>query len=402
MKQTCDVLVIGAGVVGVSLALELKRRQPQREIIVVDKENNAGFHASGRNSGVLHAGFYYSADSLKARFCREGNTFWHRYCRERGLSLRACGKVVVARDAADLPALNELHRRGTHNGVPLELRDAKDLHELEPRALSHQQFLWSPTTSSIVPTEVLNALVKDAMDLGVQFIFNCPWKNFPDKNQALCGHQIFKYDYLVNCAGVHADTVAKNMGFCQHYVMLPFKGVYLMCDEEPTSMKCHIYPVPDLRFPFLGVHTTLSADGHAKIGPTAIPAFWREHYQGLEGFNGRECLEILCREAGLFFKAGFDFRGLAFNEIKKYYKPYLLKQASQLCTGLDAKQWIHWGRPGIRAQLLNTQTRKLEMDFLMEGDEHSFHVLNAVSPALTCANPFASYCADRIDEYRSG
>ncbi|MEX0671626.1 MAG: hypothetical protein WD060_14345, partial [Pirellulales bacterium] len=161
------------------------------------------------------------------------------------------------------------------------------------------------------------------------------------------------------------------------------------------------YPVPDLRNPFLGVHFTVTADGHAKIGPTAIPAFWREQYAGLTRMNVRDLLEIARLQLGLLLFAGFEFRRLAVEELAKYSRRHLVSLAGQLADGVRVENYHRWGRSGIRAQLLDTRTRKLEMDFVLEGDDRSMHVLNAVSPGWTCSIPFAGHVADQIDRLRA-
>src|SRR5262249_29258636 len=163
------------------------------------------------------------------------------------------------------------------------------------------------------------------------------------------------------------------------YTILPFKGLYLYASNPQEKLRTHIYPVPDLRNPFLGVHFTLTVDGQVKIGPTAIPAFWREHYSGLSRFSFSEMCKIFTRELGLFVNAGSDFRQLALEEVRKYSRAVLAKMAAELVSEVSPSNYKTWGKPGIRAQLLNTKTRKLEMDFILEGDKESMHVLNAVS-----------------------
>jgi L-2-hydroxyglutarate oxidase LhgO len=156
--------------------------------------------------------------------------------------------------------------------------------------------------------------------------------------------------------------------------------------------------VPDLRNPFLGVHFTITADGKAKIGPTAIPALWRENYEGMGNFNFGELVEVASRGLGLLTGAGFDFRRLAMEEITKYSRSKMVSLASVLAEGVEKRNYYKWGRPGIRAQLLDITKKQLEMDFVLEGDNRSMHVLNAVSPAFTCSLPFASHVCDQIDK----
>jgi L-2-hydroxyglutarate oxidase LhgO len=202
--------------------------------------------------------------------------------------------------------------------------------------------------------------------------------------------------FVLNCAGLHADRVARDFGFSRDHVILPFKGLYLYSSEAPGALGTHVYPVPDLKFPFLGVHFTVTADGHVKIGPTALPALWREQYGGLSGFSLRDLVGTAARNLGLFFKAGFDYRALAKEELAKCSRTGLVRRASALIEGVREEDYREWGRPGIRAQLMDVRTRALVGDFLLEGDASSLHVLNAVSPAWTCSIPFARHVADRI------
>ena len=204
------------------------------------------------------------------------------------------------------------------------------------------------------------------------------------------------FGYMVNAAGLYADRIAQDFGFSKNYRILPFKGLYLYSNEPSETFRTSIYPVPDLRNPFLGVHFTVTAEQKVKIGPTAIPAFWRENYKGFSNFNFNELMEILLRQAGLFWSSDFGFKSLAFEEIQKYSQTKLVSLASLLAEGVELSSFNKWGKPGIRAQLLNIREKKLEMDFVTEGDSKSLHILNAVSPAFTCAIPFAHYTCDKI------
>ncbi|MEX2610244.1 MAG: L-2-hydroxyglutarate oxidase [Gemmatimonadota bacterium] len=395
--RTADYLIVGGGIVGLALALEVRRRHPGATVTVLEKEEGWGAHASGRNSGVLHAGFYYAEDSLKARLTRAGCARMAAYCRERGLGLNPCGKLVVARDASELPGLDELFRRGAANGVELHEVSAAEARELEPRVRTHERALWSPTTASVDPLEVVRALAEDAEAAGVRLHTGTAFTGRRGRTvQTNRGH--YEAGHVINAAGLHADVVARQFGFSEHYRILPFKGVYLKSAEPAGAFRRHIYPVPHLARPWLGVHVTVSVDGHAKIGPTAIPAFWREHYGGLANFRAGELFDVLRREAALFLTNAFQFRDIAFEELAKYRRAELVRQAAPLARGIRAEDYRQRGRPGIRAQLLDVRTRRLEMDFVVEGDEHSTHVLNAVSPAFTCALPFAELVLDRLEE----
>jgi L-2-hydroxyglutarate oxidase len=396
-----DFLIVGGGVVGLSIARELKRRFNDSSVALVEKESECGLHASGRNSGVIHAGFYYTAESLKAKFTRDGNRTLLQYCAEKKIPINKCGKLVVAKDETELPQLDELLRRGKTNGVLLESITAKDAVKIEPRVKTFERAIFSPATSTADPVQVLQAMKQDALREGISIHQNAAYIGRKTGHvKTLTGD--FEAGFVVNAAGLYADRVAHEFGFSEDYRILPFKGIYLYSQEPAGAIRTNIYPVPDLRNPFLGVHFTLLVDGRAKIGPTAIPAFWREQYKGLTNFKFGEFAEIIFRDLGLLFFSGFDFKRLAVEETLKYYRPRLVNLASNLLENVKLENFCHWGKPGIRAQLLNIKTKKLEMDFVIQSDAKSLHVLNAVSPAWTCALPFAKYVCDKIEASRQG
>jgi len=392
-----DFLVIGGGVIGISIARELKSRNPNSGVCILEKEHQCGLHASSRNSGVLHAGFYYTADSLKARFTKEGNQRLTKYCEVKNLALKKCGKLVVAQNESELVWLDELMTRARNNGVPLELITDEESQAIEPRAKTYQKALFSPTTASINPTELVKSLLSDAIQEGVQLKTNTQYIHRVGKSSIKTSNGVFEAKYIINAAGLYADKIGRDFNFSKDHRILPFKGLYLYSNEPLGALNTHIYPVPDLTNPFLGVHFTITSDSKIKIGPTAIPAFWREQYQGWSNFNMPELTEIILRQAGLFLSSNFDFKALAFRELKKYSKPLLVSLAAKLAKGVDIKHYRQWGLAGIRAQLLNIRKKELEMDFVLEGDKQSMHILNAISPGLTCALPFADYVCDQIE-----
>lgn len=396
--ETGDWVVIGGGVVGATLACELKRRHRTDSVLLLEKEKALGRHASGRNSGVLHAGFYYTADSLKARLTLTGNRRMKEYCAERGLRVNRCGKLVVAKDASELEGLAELRRRGEKNGVPLQEINAAEAREIEPRVKTFERALFSSETATVDPSEVMAALARDAEELGISvrtgaaYLGRIQDRIRTSRGDIACG-------YVVNAAGLYADRIARDWGFSQRYRILPFKGLYLYSSEPPGAFCTNIYPVPNLKNPFLGVHFTLTVDNHAKIGPTAIPCLWREQYDFRHNFRMDELFESCGSSLDLLFRGGFDFRGLALEEVRKYHRPYLVSQAQSLAEGVRASDYTKWGRPGIRAQLYDLSKRTLVMDFCIEGDQRSCHILNAVSPAFTCSLPFAEHVCDQIDAW---
>ncbi len=398
--MNADFAVIGAGVVGLSIARALRTRYPDCSVVLLEKEPDVARHASGRNSGVLHAGFYYTADSLKARFCREGNRQMRVFCEDRRLAINTCGKLVVARTEADWPGLDTLYQRAQANGVRLERITEAEARSIEPRVRTRERALWSPDTATVDPAAVVRALRQDAEENQVHTIYNAEVKDVRTTAQSttlVYGSGFCTAGYVINAAGLYADRVAHLFGAGKNYTLLPFKGLYLTAEPEAGTLNTNIYPVPDLRNPFLGVHFTVTVDKHLKIGPTAIPCLWREQYGGLTGMRRDELLQTLRLLPVLWFRAGFAFRQLALAEMRKYWRPYLVRQAAHLVDGVKPGHFRRWGRPGIRAQLIRLSDRQLEMDFVVERHDHSLHILNAVSPAFTCALPFADYVVGMLE-----
>ena len=396
MSMRADLVVIGAGVVGLAIADAWLLRNPSSSVIVLEKESSLAEHASGRNSGVLHAGFYYAPDSLKARLTRQGNAQLREFCRGAGVPVRETGKVVVTQSAEELPALQELHRRAVANGVEVELVDEQQLHELEPLARTHGQALWSPTTAVANPVAVVEALAARVVNRGGQLLTGTEvlgagpgWVRTANHGEISAGH-------IVNAAGLYADVIAHWFDVGTDYRMLPFKGLYWYGSWQPGRLQRHVYPVPDARNPFLGVHLTVTVDGRAKIGPTAIPALWREDYGGVHGLNAAEGLEIARTYPRFFTSKDHDVAGLIRSELPKYSRKHLVRQAAGLVPSVRVEDFKEKGRVGVRAQLFHLPSRKLEMDFVVEQGEQSTHVLNAVSPGWTSSLAFASYVIDAV------
>lgn len=317
------------------------------------------------------------------------------YCLDNGLPVNACRKLVVATDAAEEDGLRELKRRGDANGVRVELIDERQAAAIEPNAQTQGHALYSPDTATVEPGAVCRHM-RDALRAeGVRIMTDTPYQKRLVGNRILAGGSEFEAGVIVNCAGLYADSIARDFGFCQDYTILPFKGIYLKYHGDSPPLRTNIYPVPNLKNPFLGVHFTITAGGGVKIGPTAIPAFWRENYEGISKFRGQEMLDILRWQAVLFARNAFGFRKLAFEEMMKYRKRHLIGLARKLVKRLDAASFSEWSTPGIRAQLLHRKTLSLVQDFVVEGDAGSVHVLNAVSPAFTCSLPFAEWVVEK-------
>ncbi|CAA6804446.1 MAG: FAD dependent oxidoreductase [uncultured Sulfurovum sp.] len=379
-----DYLIVGAGIIGMTIAYELKQRDAKLRIAIIEKEHEVGIHASGRNSGVLHAGFYYSADSLKAKFTVNGNVKMRHFCKAHDIFVNETKKVVVAKNAVELEGIYELQKRAEINGVDTSIIDTVELAKIDPNIKTYEKALYSPNTASVNPKEVCLKLKNVLEDKGVVFHFNTAFENMD-----------LSYDYLINCAGAYADKIAKKFGLAKNYTMLPFKGIYLKYGENRTDIRTNIYPVPNLANPFLGVHYTVTVDDSIKIGPTAIPAFWRENYKGFSNFKLSEFLEISYYASKLFLLNAFNFRTLAINEMQNYRSKVFIAKAKGMVhnIGDDFKPIPS----GIRAQLLDTKSNELIQDFLLEHGQKTTHILNAVSPAFTCSFAFAEFVVDEIN-----
>ena len=395
MDQKADYLIIGAGIIGLAIARELRSRFEKAVIVVIEKEPDVAYHSSGRNSGVLHAGFYYSADSLKAKFTRDGNFQMKEYCRQNHLKLNECQKVVVTQDESELEALYELDRRGKKNGVDVSIITEEELKAIDPNAKTYKYALFSPNTATVDPTEVNMAIKNELRSKGVTFIFNDGYKRRVGANGVMTkSGLVITSDKIINAAGLYADKIARAFGFSKDYTIIPFKGIYLKYTKHDMPIRTNIYPVPNLKNPFLGVHYTVTVDGHIKIGPTSIPAFWRENYKGMANFKFKEMANILSWESRLFLTNAFGFRSLAFEEVRKYNKSFFVNLATKLVHSIDKSGFTEWSKPGIRAQLMNKHTMELVQDFIVEGDSSTIHVLNAVSPAFTSSFPFAKWVVE--------
>lgn len=386
--ERAEILIVGAGIIGLTIARELVRTG-HGDIVIIEKEPELGVHASGRNSGVLHAGIYYSPDSLKAKSCLNGNFLMRAYCKEKGLPLLENGKVIVTRTPAELPVLDELMRRATANGAKVEMIDEKQLAEIEPNARTVERALFSHYTAVVDPKAVLKSLKQDLESTGlVKIHLGCKLTGLKGSGRAETSRGEIGFRRFINAAGAYCDKVAGLFGVGGKYRLIPFKGVYrLLREDAPYTVNSSIYPVPDIRNPFLGVHFTRSVHGHVYLGPTAIPALGRENY-GIIGGIDAEAFSIAYEDLVLFF-ANRPFRNVALTEPVKYLPSYFYKDAARLVKQLAPDDLVKASKVGIRPQLVDWETKELVMDFLVVAEGDSLHVLNPISPAFTSSMDLA-------------
>jgi L-2-hydroxyglutarate oxidase LhgO len=384
VPDRAEILIAGAGIIGLTIARELVAAG-RGDIVIIEKEAGLGKHASGRNSGVLHAGVYYAPDTMKATSCLAGNKLMRAFCKERGLPLHLGGKVIVAGTEAEVPALEELYRRATMNGASVAFVDEKELAEIEPMARTTRKALLSRDTAVVDPKAVLEALRLELEASGrVKLVTDCAFHGLASPDVAETSQGKIRFGRFVNAAGAYCDVVARPWGLGAHYRLIPFKGIYRkLVKGGKYPVNGNIYPVPDVRNPFLGVHFTRSAGGDVYLGPTAIPALGRENYGLLSGVDS-EALRILTEDAVLFF-VNPKFRQLALIEPRKYVPAFFHADAAKLVKSYDPKLFESSHKVGIRPQLVDWRTKELVMDFLVEAKDASVHVLNPISPAFTAS-----------------
>ena len=395
---SAQIVIIGGGVNGVSIARSLANAtsSDNLSIVVLEKERKLGAHSSTRNSGVIHAGFYYDTNSIRGSFCSEANKMLRDYCVKRKLPVNKCGKVIVTKNPKQEVTLQSLHERGLANKVDLQIHSADRLSEYEPLAKTTSNFLWSPNTWSSSPVDYLNALVADCRDKGVKFVTNAQAIKFDSKKIIMDNGDCLYYDYLVNAAGGASLKIAKQFGLGKNYSILPFKGLYLKSKTKNNSFSAHIYPVPDARQTFLGIHTTITYDGYLKLGPTAIPVLGPEHYSIFSGVSLENALEILPTHAALFANNSFGFRDLALREFRYLFKNEIIKTANELVVDPLNSDDFDWYSPGIRAQLLDVNRIELVSDFIFETTDRSIHLLNSISPSWTCSLKTGNVIAQEV------
>ena len=396
-SKSYDFVVVGAGIVGLTIARALVLRRLGR-VCLIEKEKKLGVHSSGRNSGVLHTGIYYPPGTLKARVCVSGAKRLFEYALEHGIPVKKTGKVIVATDPRNIPQIDVLHDRAIANGVRAEIIGPDQLKQIEPEAHTFGRALYSPDTAVIDSKKVLEKLEEEVLGLGVALDKESEALDFSIRQKtARTKKNTYAYGHLINAAGLQADKIAHAMGVGMNYRILPFKGIYRKLTPKAASrFKASIYPVPDLEMPFLGVHITRMIDNEVMLGPTAIPALGRENYGLLKGMDLRESPAMLMDLACMVARNTNGFAKMVREELMKYSPAAFLKCSQKLAPSLQAADILPSGKTGIRAQLVETKSKKLVMDLVIEDGPDSTHVLNAISPAFTSSLSFADVVAERI------
>ena len=395
-----DVAIIGAGVVGCALAVELARRFGS--VLLLDKEEAVGFHTSGRNSGVVHSGFNPKPGTLKARLCVEGSRLIRQYCKERGVPCEQVGTYVVAVDEAQAPALEELKRKGEKNGVQgIESLPIEQVREREPN-VKGVAAMYSPTGAIVDSQALTRSLADDAVKAGATLALGQEVTRIeekPDMVEITTRQNVYGARVVVNCAGLHADRLAHMMGVGREYTIAPFRGEYFVVRRSgPPLVRSMVYPMPHPEVPFLGVHLTRTVSGSVLIGPNAVPAFGREAYRRNQ-VQWSDLAEMAGHK-GIWnaFLRNHELVGVAWNELRhSCSKPHFWREACRLVDGLKLDELALESRVGIRPQLIRSNGQLLD-DLVIESTARSIHILNVVSPGMTSSIAFAKWFSEGIND----
>jgi L-2-hydroxyglutarate oxidase len=393
----CDLAVVGAGILGLAVARELARRHPGRSLVVLEREQHAGVHQTGHNSGVVHAGIYYKPGSLKAQLCVQGARQLYEYCQARAIAVRRCGKLIVALEPSQLPALEELERRGRANGVPgLRRLRGEEIVELEPHARGLAA-LHSPATGIVDFAAVAAAYGEDVTAAGGVLAYGCAVRSIARAGGRIAlGHTRgeLRARHAVFCAGLWSDRLATLAGADPDPQIVPFRGAYLrLVPARRELVRALIYPVPDQRLPFLGVHLTRRVDGEVLVGPTALLAPARAAYR-LRDVDLRDLAQTLAwpgtrRMARRWWRTGIaELRHAA-------SRAALARAAARFVPALRPDD-VEPAFAGVRAQALARDGSLLD-DFVFSQTPRALHVRNAPSPGATSALAIAATIADRAE-----
>ena len=398
MTARHDLVVVGAGILGLATAREILTRRPGLDLIVLEQEPAIAQHQTGHNSGVVHTGIYYAPGSLKARLCRAGSGMLLEFCAEHRIPVERCGKLLIATTAAELPRLEELFRRGTSNGVPdLEQVPADGIREIEPHAAGLRA-IHSPHTAIVDFSAVAQALAAEVHRLGGTVLTSAPVRSIRrTATDWLLGTrtQEVRTAALVTCGGLQSDRLAVMTGASPDPRIIPFRGDYLALKPERRDLvRGLIYPVPDPSLPFLGVHTTRRIDGQVWLGPNAVFAFSRHGYRFSTLDPGD--LGASLRWPGFWRMARRYWRtsiGEMYRDLNRRAFVAALRRYLPEIVAADVEP----GPSGVRAQAVGRNGALVD-DFVFSGGDGALHVRNAPSPAATSSLAIAAEIADRISK----
>ena len=392
-----DVAVIGAGILGLATARELVQRYPGRKVVVVEKEHGPARHQTGHNSGVIHSGLYYAPGSAKARLCVTGRELMVAYCTEHGIPVETCGKLVVAADESELGRLDELMERGVRNGLTgLEYLTAEDIAKHEP-AVRGVRAIWVPQAGIVDYTRVAETIAAELVAAGVTLVYDAPVTDLSvtaQEAQLTTRRGTIAAERVIACAGLQSDRIARMTGAAPTPKIVPFRGDYYVLRRERRSLiRGLVYPVPDPRFPFLGVHFTRRIDGAVWLGPNAVLAFAREGY-GRHDIDPRDLADAVGYKGFRALARNYWRTGLA-EMARDWAKPLFLSALRRYVPELTLRDLVP-GPSGVRAQALDESGHLLD-DFAFDERERVLNVRNAPSPAATSSLALAKEFVDRLE-----
>ena len=389
-----DFVVIGGGIVGASTALSLVTMYPEKRTILIEKEKSFASHQTGHNSGVIHAGVYYQPGSLKAKFCREGLEETINFCDLHNIPYENCGKLLVATSELELARMDVLFERCKQNNIEVELIDREKLQKIEPN-INGVGAILVKSTSIVNYQSVTKKMIEQYEALGGEYLLDTEVVNLTENSDSIeiiTNNETLKSSYLISCAGLMADRIAKMLDLEINFRIVPFRGEYYkLCEKHNTLVKHLIYPIPNPELPFLGIHLTKMIDGSITVGPNAVLGFKREGY-GKINFSPRDVLEMLSFK-GFYKVIRSHFKSGITEMLNSKYKRGYLKQVNKYSPSIKLEDLQPYPA-GIRAQaVLDDGT--LIHDFLFVESERSIHVCNAPSPAATSAMPIGKYISEK-------
>ncbi|MCF7825113.1 MAG: L-2-hydroxyglutarate oxidase [Candidatus Marinimicrobia bacterium] len=390
-----DKMIIGGGIVGLATALAIRERDPDCKLAVIEKEGDWALHQSSRNSGVIHAGVYYKPGSKKAHFALAGNASMFAFCQEHGIPFERCGKLIVATSPEQVPGLEALQERATANGLEISRIGSEAAREIEPH-VNCVEALHVPSTGivdfKVVAAKYVELLKQSSVDLILNSKVNAIKQQ--DWGYSLTtSRDVYQTKYLISCAGLYSDRMATRAGMDPGMQIIPFRGEYWHLREARQSLvKNLIYPVPNPRFPFLGVHMTRLIDGSVHAGPNAVLAFSREGYSWWN-VNGRDLFDTLSFPG--FWKLANTYLGEGLKEMyRSLVKSAFLASVQELIPEIESGDLIR-GESGVRAQALRAEGSLID-DFHLIEQKNSIFILNAPSPAATASLEIGKYICSRI------
>jgi len=390
------VTIIGAGIVGLATGIKLLEKNPALEISFIEKENDVALHQTGHNSGVIHSGIYYKPGSLKAENCRRGYKMLLDFCDEHGIEYDICGKVIVATDEREKEYLNVLYERGLENGLEgIKIISSEELKDYEPHA-NGVAAIHIPQTGIIDFREVARKFKEVIESKGGQFFFGESVKNIvveSDEVRTITNKSEHSADYLISCAGLQSDRIARMTHPNLDLRIIPFRGEYYKIKEEKRYLVRNlIYPVPDPAFPFLGVHFTRMIDGEREAGPNAVFSFKREGY-AKTSFDLKDTIESFTWPG--FLKVASKYWKTGLGEFyRSYSKTAFVKALQRLLPEISAND-LEPGGSGVRAQACDKKGGLLDDFAIVEGYKVT-HVCNAPSPAATASLSIGDYIAEAV------